>query len=131
MQIYNIVMPFMVEREVNMRRITKRRLSSLLCAVLMLITSIDVAAFAAGSDASKRKIDVWDMGAVQEADTSKYNNNITASDWDSCANVSQAGKFVAGETTFGDLTINHIANDRLFSTSSKNYGTKCFSNNSI
>ena len=89
----------------------------------MLITSIDVAAFAAGSDASKRKIDVWDMGAVQEADTSKYNNNITASDWDSCANVSQAGKFVAGETTFGDLTINHIANDRLFSTSSKNYGT--------
>ena len=113
----------MAEREVNMRRITKRRLSSLLCAVLMLITSIDVAAFAAGSDASKRKIDVWDMGAVQEADTSKYNNNITASDWDSCANVSQAGKFVAGETTFGDLTINHIANDRLFSTSSKNYGT--------
>lgn len=109
----------MAEREVNMRRITKRRLSSLLCAVLMLITSIDVAAFAAGSDASKRKIDVWDMGAVQEADTSKYNNNITASDWDSCANVSQAGKFVAGETTFGDLTINHIANDRLFSTSSK------------
>lgn len=71
----------MAEREVNMRRITKRRLSSLLCAVLMLITSIDVAAFAAGSDASKRKIDVWDMGAVQEADTSKYNNNITASDW--------------------------------------------------
>ena len=70
----------MAEREVNMRRITKRRLSSLLCAVLMLITSIDVAAFAAGSDASKRKIDVWDMGAVQEADTSKYNNNITASD---------------------------------------------------
>lgn len=106
-----------------MRRITKRRLSGLLCAVLMLVTSIDVAAFAAGSDASKRKIDVWDMGAVQEADNSKYNNNITVSDWDSCANVSQAGKFVAGETTFGDLTINHIANDRLFSTSSKNYGT--------
>ena len=116
----------MAEREVNMRRITKRRLSSLLCAVLMLITSIDVAAFAAGSDASKRKIDVWDMGAVQEADTSKYNNNITASDWDSCANVSQAGKFVAGETTFGDLTINHIANDRL-----QKLWNQCFSNNSI
>ena len=47
-----------------MRRITKRRLSSLLCAVLMLITSIDVAAFAAGSDASKRKIDAWDMGIL-------------------------------------------------------------------
>ena len=46
----------MAEREVNMRRITKRRLSSLLCAVLMLITSIDVAAFAAGSDASKRNL---------------------------------------------------------------------------
>ena len=54
----------MAEREVNMRRITKRRLSSLLCAVLMLITSIDVAAFAAGSDASKRKIDVWDLSLI-------------------------------------------------------------------
>lgn len=39
-----------------MRRITKRRLSGLLCAVLMLVTSIDVAAFAAGSDASKERL---------------------------------------------------------------------------
>ncbi len=64
-----------------MRKTTKRRLSSLLCAVLMLVTSIDVTAFAAESKASTRKIDVWDMGTVQEADTDKYNNHITAADW--------------------------------------------------
>ena len=57
----------MAEREVNMRRITKRRLSSLLCAVLMLVTSIDVTAFAAESKASTRKIDVWDMGTSKSA----------------------------------------------------------------
>ena len=77
MQIYNVIMPLKAEREVNMRKTTKRRLSSLLCAVLMLVTSIDVTAFAAESKASTRKIDVWDMGTVQEADTDKYNNHIT------------------------------------------------------
>ena len=123
MQIYNVIMPLKAEREVNMRKTTKRRLSSLLCAVLMLVTSIDVTAFAAESKASTRKIDVWDMGTVQEADTDKYNNHITAADWENCDNVSKDGKFVAGETTFGDLTINHNANDRLFSASSKNYGS--------
>ena len=95
-----------------MRKTTKRRLSSLLCAVLMLVTSIDVTAFAAESKASTRKIDVWDMGTVQEADTDKYNNHITAADWENCDNVAKDGKFVAGETTCGDLTINHNANDR-------------------
>lgn len=47
MQIYNVIMPLKAEMEVNMRKTTKRRLSSLLCAVLMLVTSIDVTAFAA------------------------------------------------------------------------------------
>ena len=81
MQIYNVIMPLKAEREVNMRKTTKRRLSSLLCAVLMLVTSIDVTAFAE-SKASTRKIDVWDIGTVQEADTDKYNNHITAADWE-------------------------------------------------
>lgn len=89
MQIYNVIMLLKAEREVNMRKTTKRRLSSLLCAVLMLVTSIDVTAFAAESKASKRKIDVWDIGTVQEADTDKYNNHITAADWENCDNVSR------------------------------------------
>ena len=60
---------------------------------------------------------------MEEADTVLYNNQITTSDWDNCANVGADGKFAAGTTTFGDLTITHNANDRLYSSSSKNYGS--------
>lgn len=71
----------------------------------------------------KRNIDVWDFGGVQETEA-VYVNNITAADWDAYENLGEGGTFSAdGEVTFGDLTINYKANDRLFSgTSAKNYG---------
>ena len=70
-----------------------------------------------------RNIDVWDFGGVQETDA-LYKNNITAADWDAYENLGEGGTFSAdGEVTFGDLTINYKAKDRLFSgTSVKNYG---------
>ncbi len=71
----------------------------------------------------KRNIDVWDFGGVQETDA-LYQNNITAADWDAYENLGEGGTFSSdGEVTFGDLTLNYKAKDRLFSgTSVKNYG---------
>ena len=94
-----------------------------LCAMLLFVTGIETSAFTGVFAATARKIDVWDFGAVQESDTQLYNNHISAQDWEQCENVSSAGKFAEGTTVFGDLTLTHTVNDRLFSTSSKNYGT--------
>ena len=102
---------------------TKKRLSCFLCAMLLFVTGIETSAFTGVFAATARKIDVWDFGAVQESDTQLYNNQISAQDWEQCENVSSAGKFAEGTTVFGDLTLTHTVNDRLFSTSSKNYGT--------
>ena len=102
---------------------TKKRLSCFLCAMLLFVTGIETSAFTGVFAATARKIDVWDFGAVQESDTELYNNHISAQDWEQCENVSSAGKFAEGTTVFGDLTLTHTVNDRLFSTSSKNYGT--------
>ncbi|MBQ7863174.1 MAG: hypothetical protein IJ353_01770 [Lachnospiraceae bacterium] len=72
----------------------------------------------------KRNIDVWDFGGVQESDA-LYKNNISAADWDAYADLGEGGTFSNdGTVTFGDLTINYKAKDRLFSgTSVKNYGS--------
>ena len=102
---------------------TKKRFSCFLCAMLLFVTGIETSAFTGVFAATARKIDVWDFGAVQESDTQLYNNQISAQDWEQCENVSSAGKFAEGTTVFGDLTLTHTVNDRLFSTSSKNYGT--------
>ena len=71
----------------------------------------------------KRNIDVWDFGGVQEND-GVYKNNIAAADWDAYADLAEGGTFSNdGTVTFGDLTLNYKAKDRLFSGASvKNYG---------
>lgn len=99
-----------------------KRIVAMVCVIAMQVTSIPANATIL-SAAGGRKIDVWDFGGVQESNTTLYTNNITAADWDNCANVGADAKFVAGTTTFGDLTITHNANDRLYSTSGKNYGS--------
>lgn len=106
-----------------MGRKAKKRLSCLMCAVLLSVTCLGNTALAGIFEKTVRKIDVWDFGAVTESDTGMYSNQIQAADWNDCANVSADGKFVGGSTTFGDLTITHNANDRLYSTSDKNYGS--------
>ena len=108
-----------------MGRNAKRRLSCFLMALLLAVTGLETSAFTGvlAFAGTGRKIDVWDFGAVQEADTTLYNNNITADDWNNCANVGADAKFLAGTTKFGDLTITHNSGDRLYSTSNKTYGT--------
>ncbi len=67
---------------------------------------------------SGKRIDVWDFGAKQEADTAKYKNNITVKDWDDCEHVSGGIFPAAAKITFGDLTFSTDAKDRLFAPGS-------------
>lgn len=63
-----------------------------------------------------RKIDVWDFGGKEETDTDSYQNNVTAQKWIDSGVVAKGGKFsVSGTTTFGDVTVSHNSNDRLYS----------------
>ena len=70
---------------------------------------------------SDKRIDVWDFGAKQEEDTTKYTNYIAVKDWDDCADASD-GTFpeTSVTVTFGDLTIKTEKTDRLFAPGSKN-----------
>lgn len=61
-----------------MKRIAKRRLSCLLSAILLLVMSLDMSAFAGVFEKTARKIDVWDFGGVAESNTEMYQNNISA-----------------------------------------------------
>ena len=105
-----------------MKRIAKRRLRCLLSAILLLVMSLDMSAFAGVFEKTARKIDVWDFGGVAESNTEMYQNNISASDWDNCSDVGTNAKFNAASIKFGDLTLITTSGDRLYSTSSKNYG---------
>lgn len=105
-----------------MKRIAKRRLSCLLSAILLLVMSLDMSTFAGVFEKTARKIDVWDFGGVAESNTEMYQNNISASDWDNCSDVGTNAKFNAASIKFGDLTLITTSGDRLYSTSSKNYG---------
>lgn len=75
--------------------------------------------------AEDRKIDVWDMGGIEEEETATYNNNISAADWDSYEGLGSEGVFTAdGEISFGDLTLVYSAGDKLYSgLSTKKAGT--------
>ena len=76
-------------------------------------------------DPSQKRIDVWDFGAKEE-DTAKYNNNITAAIWNAADivgnNVTYKDKVYNGifkensSYSFGDLKINYILYDRLYTT---------------
>ncbi|MBR1771626.1 MAG: hypothetical protein IJ747_06315, partial [Lachnospiraceae bacterium] len=73
-------------------------------------------------------IDVWDFGCAQETNTELYTNHIVAADWNGYANLTASGTFAKADTAivFGDLTLNVLNNDRLYSTNTdvkKNYGT--------
>ena len=78
--------------------------------------------------ADGRKIDVWDFGGVEEADTELYTNNVTAATWNEYENLGDGGTFaVTGEVALGDLSITFNANDRLYSgLANKTYGTSSF-----
>ena len=77
-----------------------------------------IEAYAAG-----RKVDVWDFGGVEEADTNIYTNYITKEFWDSldASLFKSNGTFsAAGEYVFGDLTLKHHDSDRLYYNNADN-----------
>lgn len=101
----------------------KRRVSSMLAFVMLFSVAFSsfnpMAAFGAG-----QKVDVWDFGCVAEADTSLYENHITPDMINSMSIIGADGKFAAGDADFGGLTINAVANDRMYcEASAKNYGS--------
>lgn len=106
----------------------KRKVSSMLAFVMLFsaaFSSVNLTtAFAAGN-----KIDVWDFGCVAEADTSLYENHITADMINGMDNISTGrtkGKIInPGDMDFGGLIINTIANDRIYCAAcpDKNYGS--------
>lgn len=105
----------------------KKRVSFLLAAVLLLSTVMFAlpSGILKANAAGGKKIDVWDFGAVAEADTSLYNNHVTVDFWNSYENLANDGKFKAGAAEFGDLKLSHNGNDRLFIKAEgavKNYG---------
>ena len=113
------------------KRFVSRVLAFVMLTSLMLsnVTGVSIVSAADG-----RKIDVWDFGCVAEADTTLYNNNVTVDMWTNNELVSASGAFSAGTTVFGDLSITHNANDRLFCydpAATKNYGTNKYAENAF
>ncbi len=111
-----------------MKKFSLRRLLAVSLAFAMVLTGSGFGAAANVFAAEDRKIDVWDFGGVEEADTALFHNNITTAGWDAYENLGADGKFVAnGTATFGDLTITMNANDRLYSgIGTKNYGSSSY-----
>ncbi len=110
-----------------------RRITAWGCVIAMMagimVTDVSVVHAAGG-----RKIDVWDMGCVQESNTTAYTNNITKETWDNFDGVTTSGSFSGADNTaydfqFGtsDLTLTYLTKDRLFGPSTKNYGTNSLS----
>ena len=97
-------------------------------AGVMVFTGSGFSSMTNAFAADGRKVDVWDFGGVEEADSALYNNNITAATWNEYENLGAGGTFTnGGELALGDLTITFNANDRLYSgLAEKTYGTSSF-----
>ncbi len=70
-----------------------------------------------------RKVDVWDFGGVEEADSTKYTNYITKDFYDNldASLFKSKGIFEkAGQYEFGDLTWIHQDSDRIYYNSADN-----------
>lgn len=89
-----------------------QRIIALLCA-LALLAGLGVTALAVPADS--RKIDVWDLTGQLSADPSLYADHITPAAW-AASGALVDGTLSVGETvSFGDLSITHNANDRIYS----------------
>ena len=111
---------------------TKRRISSFLVLVMLFSLFFDNGALFMTQTvkAATKMIDVWDIAGVNEENTGLYVNHISSGYWDSSDSVNSKGAFQANngslETTIDDLTINYVANDRLYNSAEgavKTYGT--------
>lgn len=88
------------------------RTLALLCATA-LVLSLGVTALA--TPVEGRKIDVWDLTGQLSTDSALYTDHITPAAW-AASGVLVDGTLSVGETvSFGDLSITHNANDRIYS----------------
>ena len=87
-----------------------KRIVALICA-LALVMGLGLTVQAA----TPRKIDVWDLTGQSAGDAALYNDLMTPATW--CASGALVdGTLSVGETvTFGDLSMTHNANDRIYS----------------
>lgn len=95
-----------------------KRILSTIMAFAMTVSSMVLAPVAA--QAADKMVDVWDFGAVAEADTTVYRNNIDMNFLENFTVVS-GGKFTtAGTYDLGSgLSVATNANDRMYNTSSR------------
>jgi pectin methylesterase-like acyl-CoA thioesterase/lysophospholipase L1-like esterase len=109
--------------QLNMKHRTRslfRRISSSVCAAVLTATTIfSGVTFASAASNPTRKIDVWDFGGVQETDTSKYDNHISATFWDDYDKLGDNGRFVQNKNevatiTWDDLKLTYIGQDRVY-----------------
>lgn len=89
-----------------------RRTLALLCAIAL---TLGLGVTAPASAAEERRIDVWDLTGQLCADSALYADQITPAAW-AASGALVDGTLSVGETvTFGDLSITHNANDRIYS----------------
>ena len=87
-----------------------KRIIALMCAAALMVGLVVVA-----QAADTRKIDVWDLTGQSAGDATLYTDHITPAAWVASGALVD-GTLSQGETvTFGDLSITHNANDRIYS----------------
>lgn len=91
---------------------TMRRLAALLCVAAMLVGTVPAVA---AEPTAGRKIDVWDFTGQVEADTAVYTNHITPAAWVASTALVDGTLSNGSVVTFGDLSVTHNANDRIYS----------------
>ncbi len=90
-----------------MRKSVLKAMGSLLLSVLMLESLA----------AQSRKTEIWDFGGVQDA--GDVINHLSIADIDAIEQLAPGGRFsVAGEISWGDVTLNFVNNDRMYFESS-------------
>ncbi|MDO5521258.1 MAG: pectinesterase family protein, partial [bacterium] len=103
-----------------MRNVVKRGISLALVLSIVVSTTFSNVQVSASQVAKTetKKIDVWDFGGVTEGNAALYNNNITASSWNSIESVAADGKFVEVDNSttlkMGDLSLFYTETDRLY-----------------
>lgn len=100
---------------------SNRLIGRLLAFVMLTSVCLSNVSFTGVSAADGRKVDVWDMGAVAEANTDVYNNNVALDFWDNNENLKSGKLAAAGTAVSGDFSLVHNANDRVYYNGTKSY----------
>lgn len=88
-----------------------KRLAAIVCALALVLGLCPISALASEG----RRVDVWDFTGLAEADTALYENHITPAAWAASGALVDGTLSNGAEAVFGDLTMTHNANDRIYS----------------